>query len=161
MAKENECKFLQSKVCSSRELVDNIHGHQAHREELEQEKTRISKQFESVSKLEAAEKNKIEDLQKQISKKQAVLKDISNNMDVDSVKTNYDAKLSDAKSANENLKTKLNEMKDNLARKKSFDSNLTSEMQRKHQERVKPLEKRVFAKKDELAGKSLSMNNQS
>ena len=152
MAKENECKYLYSKVCGSRQLVDNIHEHKVHKQELVQEEMRLGKQLEAIAKLEAAELSKFKDLQSQAFKKQEELKIISNSMDVDSGKSNYDSKLDDAKSANENLKTKLNEMKDNLARKMSFDSNLTNEMQRKHQERVKPLEKRVFAKKDELAG---------
>ena len=158
IAKQNECKILSSKVCGTRELADKVHEHEAHKRELLAEEIKVKRQFEILEKRHGSEQSKIENLQNQVFTKQKVLDDLTANMDMDSDTINYASKLEDAKSTNENLKTKLNEMKDDLAKKRGFDSTLKKEMQRKHQERVKPLETRLFAKKDELAGKNFKIS---
>jgi len=150
LAKQNAKRFLSSKSGDLEEFKQKIKDKEAHKNDLMEKKKKACKQFEMTSKLESSEKGNVDHVHGLISRRQENLKEMKDTLAL--WQPNFATRFEEAKTIHEELKAKNVALKENLSGKKNFDESLETEMKRKHQERMKPLEKKFHAKKDDFAG---------
>ena len=156
VAKQSESCFLAEKAEKANELDKKIREKEAHRDELSQKNQKNSKELEAVTKIKAAHQRRNDDIQKKIRKDQESIKEMQITNCCDS--ENIEERVQRAETDHQEMSLKLQIRHEDLQKMKSFDSSLHDEVMRKHEDKRKPLEKRLFALKDELAVINAKLN---
>merc|ERR1711953_296375 len=149
VAKQSEICFLAEKAEKANELDKKIREKEAHRDELSQKNQKNSKELEAVTKIKAAHQRRNDEIQKKIRKDQESIKEMKITNCSDS--ENIEERVQRAETDHQEMSLKLQIRHEDLQKMKSFDSSLHDEVMRKHEDKLKPLEKRLFTMKDELA----------
>ena len=137
-------------------LIKKIREKEAHRDELMQQSQKNSKELEAVVKIKAAHQRRHEDIHLKIKRGQEKIQELQ--MTHCQSNQNMEERVQKAEKEHQEMKLKFDTLVSDLQSKKDFDKRLQDELNRKHQERRSPMEKRLFGLKDELATINAKVN---